>query len=92
MYSRKTTVINNSGIHARPASDFVTAASKFKSKISIANLSGDDTDPVNAKSIVFILTLGAGKGSEVELTANGEDEQEAVDALIALIDAGLGEL
>ncbi|MEG2677540.1 MAG: HPr family phosphocarrier protein, partial [Oscillospiraceae bacterium] len=78
-------------MHARPASEFSEAASKFTSKIKIVNLSDPESEQVNAKSVVFILTLGAGKGSEIEITASGEDEQEAVDSLIAFIDSGLGE-
>lgn len=90
MYTRRTTVINKTGLHARPASDFVAAAKKFKSKITIKNLT-EDEGPENAKSIICILAMGMGPGTEVEITANGEDEQEAVDTLIELIDSGFGE-
>ena len=88
MYTRDTTVINPHGIHARPASTFVKEASRWKSNIQIANLSQPDKKPANAKSIITVLTLGMSLGS---ITAEGADEQEAVDALIALIDSGLGE-
>ena len=91
MYTRSTTVINSHGIHARPASIFVKAASQWKSKISISNLSKPDKPPANAKSIITVLTLGMSMGTQVSITAEGEDEQEAVDSLIALIDSGLGE-
>jgi phosphocarrier protein len=90
MYRKTTTVINKTGLHARPGSDFVNKAKEFASKITIRRLD-EDEDPVNAKSIAFVLSLGIGKGIEVELCADGPDEQEAVDSLIALIESGLGE-
>ena len=46
---------------------------------------------MNAKSVVLLLSLGLGKGTQVKLAAEGEDEQEAVEALAALIDSGFGE-
>jgi phosphocarrier protein len=91
MYKKTTTVINKTGLHARPGSDFVHAAAKFSSRITIRRLDEDD-DPVNAKSIAFVLSLGIGKGIEVELAAEGEDEQAAVDALIEMINGGFGDL
>ena len=51
----------------------------------------EEDDEANAKSIIFLLSLGLCQGEEVEITAKGDDEQEAVDALIALIDSGFGE-
>ena len=89
MYSRKTVIKNRTGLHARPASDFIAAAGKFKSKITIKRVG--DEDEANAKSIVMLLSLGLGQGTEIELAARGEDEIDAVDALIALIDSGFGE-
>ncbi|HVI42206.1 MAG TPA: HPr family phosphocarrier protein [Anaerovoracaceae bacterium] len=89
MYSKKTIVQNISGLHARPASDFVAAAKKFNSIISINSLEEDLQ--ANAKSIVLLLSLGISKGTEVEISASGEDEKEAVDELIALIDSKFGE-
>lgn len=93
MYTRKTTVINRTGLHARPASVFTNAAKQFASRISIRNLSLKEEDNVaNAKSIISVLTLAMVRGSEIELTADGPDEQQAVDSLIALIDGGFGEV
>ena len=83
-------MINASGLHARPGSDFVHAAAKFASKITIRRLD-EDEGPVNAKSIAFVLSLGVGKGVEIELAAEGPDEKEAVDSLAAFIESGLGE-
>ena len=90
MYKRNSTVINPSGLHARPGSDFVHEAAKFSSKITIRRLD-EDEGPVNAKSIAYVLSLGIGKGIEVELAAEATDEKEAVDALAAFIESGLGE-
>ena len=47
---------------------------------------------MNAKSVVLVLSLGLAKGSQVEITAQGEDEQQAVDELIGLLESGFGEL
>jgi phosphocarrier protein len=90
MYKRTTKLINASGLHARPGSDFVHAAAKFSSRITIKRLD-EEGDPVNAKSIAFVLSLGIGKGVEVELAADGADEKEAVDSLAAFIEGGCGE-
>ena len=90
MYSKRTVIKNKTGLHARPASEFIAMAGKFQSRITIKKLSaGQDA---NAKSIVMLLSLGLNQGEEIELVARGEDETEAVDQLIALIDSGFGEL
>lgn len=91
MYSRKTSIINETGLHARPASVFVKEAKTYVSKISIANLTENSEKFVNAKSVVSLLSLGAGKGTEVEIRAEGEDEENAVNALVLLIESGAGE-
>ena len=91
MFSKETTVINRTGLHARPASDFVKCAKQFASRITIANLSDPAEDPVNAKSIVSVLSLGMGAGTKVQIAAAGEDEETAVLALCALIDSGFDE-
>jgi len=91
MTSAVTKIINSSGLHARPATDFVNTAKKFKSKITIRSTTESGESAVNAKSVILLLTLGLGPGAEVEITASGEDETEAVGSLIALIESGLGE-
>lgn len=90
MYSRQTTIINPAGLHARPATQFVHKAKEFSSVITIENVT-NSTKPVNAKSMMQILTLGCAKGVTVELSATGDDEQVAVDALVELIDSRFGE-
>ncbi|MBE6829642.1 HPr family phosphocarrier protein [Clostridium sp. KNHs216] len=89
MYSKKTAINNRTGLHARPASDFVKCASQFKSKITIKNL--EDGESASAKSIILILALSLSQGMKVEITAEGEDEVKAVDTLVALIDSKFGE-
>lgn len=83
MYTKETTILNTTGLHARPGADFVEKAKKFESKISIRSLARDKT--ANAKSIVHLLALGLKKDAQVEISAEGTDEQEAVDALVELI-------
>ena len=90
MYKRDVKVINASGLHARPGSDFVHKAAEYSSKITIRRLD-EDEDPVNAKSIAYVLSLGVGKGVMVELAADGSDEKEAIDSLCSFIESGLGE-
>ena len=91
MYKRQTTIVNPTGLHARPASDFVSTAKKLSSKISITDLNASN-QPVNAKSILILLSLGLGQGTAIEISADGTDETEAVDSLVALIETGFGEL
>lgn len=91
MYSEKVEIINASGLHARPASEFVQLAKTFQSKLKIANSSVPDSVPVNAKSITFVLTQCLARGSVAEISADGVDEREAVTALTTLIRSGFGE-
>ena len=91
MYTKLTTVCNPTGLHARPATEFVTEAKKYKSKITIQNTQEPEEEAVNAKSVVLLLSLGLGRGTPVKLAAEGEDEKEAVEALAALIHSGFGE-
>jgi phosphocarrier protein len=91
MVSKVTRVINATGLHARPATEFVNKANTFSSKITIRNFSDGSNKTVNAKSIVLLLTLGICQGTDVEITAVGLDEVEAVESLVALINTGFGE-
>lgn len=82
MIEKTTTIKNRAGIHARPATLIVKEASKFKSNIYIEK----GSEKINAKSILCILTLGGTYNSEIKVLADGEDEKEAIEALINLID------
>ena len=93
MYSRKVKVINKSGLHARPAAAFVTEASRFSSTITVEKLNDpDESGPMNAKAIIKILSLLISKGDEIEIAATGDDEKEAVDALVELVESGCKEM
>lgn len=83
MVEQMVTIKNRAGIHARPAALLVQTASKFKSKIFIEK----DSDRINGKSIMGIITLGAGYDTNLKLIADGEDEQEAVKALVQLFES-----
>lgn len=78
MVSKEFTIKNKVGLHARPASLFVKKAKEYSSKISIA-ANGEEVD---GKSMLSVLTLGAVKGTLIVIKADGDDEKEAVDALI----------
>jgi len=77
-------VVNGLGVHARPASAIVRAASTFGSKIQIAK--GDLS--VNSKSIMGVLMLAAEPGSTLQFTAEGDDAPEAIATLVALVESG----
>lgn len=83
-------VVNPSGLHARPAATFVKASCAFRSDIRVANVTTGG-DPVNAKSILSVLQLGAGRGHRVRISIDGDDELEAAETLRDLVASGLGE-
>jgi phosphotransferase system HPr (HPr) family protein len=79
-------IINEVGLHARPAAEFVKAAAQFKSQILVRNLTRPSA-AVDAKSILSVLVLGVEKGHEIELTSEGEDEVQAIQSLRALVES-----
>ncbi len=74
-------IVHETGLHARPASVFVRLANTFKSQICVSA----NGRKANAKSILEILTLGAGKDCELVIEAHGEDEEQAVKALVNMV-------
>lgn len=90
MHSQETIVLNKTGLHARPAASFVSAAARFKSTIQVQHKGS--MQQANAKSIVLLLSLAITQGTSILITAEGEDEAEAVDTLIGLVQDGFGEL
>lgn len=80
-------ILNEEGLHARPAGVFVKTASQFLSEIKI-EVNGKRS---NAKSIMNLLSLGLKKGNEVKIIANGADEKEAIEALVDLVNSRFGE-
>jgi phosphocarrier protein len=81
MISKQVTIINKLGLHARAAAKLVTCASEYSSEIQLSN----NDQIVNGKSIMGVMLLAAGKGTTLLLTADGEDESAAMEALEALI-------
>ena len=81
MYMKETTVNNQVGLHARPATFFIQKANEFKSSIWVEK----DDRRVNAKSLLGVLSLGIVKGTTINLIADGPDEEIAIDALVELI-------
>ena len=87
MTSCQVTIVNALGLHARAAAKFVHAASGFKARIRV----GRGGREIDGKSIMGLLLLAAARGSVITLTAEGPDEQAAIDALCALIGRGFDE-
>ncbi len=90
METLKITISHPVGLHARPAAKFVQTASQFDASITVKNFS-KGSEPVDAKSILRVLTLGVHHDDEVEITADGPDEKEAIEALRVLIEENFGE-
>jgi len=87
MYIENVRVENETGLHARPALLFVQTVAKFKSNVTLKK--GEKV--ANAKSIINILALGAGRGNEISICAEGEDEELAVKELVKLVKSKFGE-
>ena len=87
MIRRALAIRNRLGLHARAAARFVHTASRFRSHVS----AGRHGRTMDGKSILGILLLGASQGTEIEVTVDGPDEQEAMAALAALVADGFGE-
>ena len=82
-----TTIINKLGLHARASAKLTQLASKFKSDVFISK----NGRKANAKSIMGVMMLAAASGSTITIETSGEDEQLAIDAIIALIEQKFGE-
>jgi phosphocarrier protein len=80
------TVVNQLGMHARAAAKFVHLATRFQARVRVAR-QGREMD---GKSIMGILLLAAAQGSIITITAEGSDEQDAVNALVVLVESGFG--
>ena len=87
MTSRSVTVVNPLGMHARAAANFVHLATRFESRVRVARGARE----MDGKSIMGVLLLAAARGSTITISADGADEQAAVDALAVLVEAGFGE-
>ena len=87
MYVKSVKVQNQVGLHARPATFFIQKANEFKSSIWVEK----DERRVNAKSLLGVLSLGIMGGTDIKIMAGGSDEEEAVDALVTLVESGFAE-
>ncbi|MBI4655617.1 MAG: HPr family phosphocarrier protein [Elusimicrobia bacterium] len=82
MFRKEAKILNSFGIHARPAGMIASVASTFESDIKLIK----DRMEVNAKSIMGILSLAAGKGTRIIIEARGKDEKEAVSAIAEIFE------
>lgn len=82
MKSKEVVILNRAGIHARPAALIVQTASQYESKIFLEK----ETEQINAKSIMGIITLGAAYKTPLTITAEGPDEEAAVTAMASLFE------
>ncbi len=87
MISKDFRINNKLGLHARPSAQLTQVAGRYESEVFIAK----NGRRVNAKSIMGVMMLAAGPGATVTVDAEGVDEQQAVDAIGALIASGFGE-
>lgn len=87
MLERETTIKNKLGLHARAASKFIELSQRFAASVEVVK--GSQT--ANGKSIMSMMMLQATKGTSVIIRANGEDESEALEAILQLIDNLFGE-
>lgn len=87
MPSRTLRLDNESGLHARPARILARAAAAHAGTVTIAK----DAAPVDAKSVLSVLTLDCHRGDEITITTDGPDSAVALDQLVALVQEGLGE-
>jgi phosphocarrier protein len=88
MIKKEVEIKNRTGLHTRPAAMLVKLASKFKSDFFIEKNGVE----INGKSIIGVMSLAAEQGSKLVLRFEGEDEEEAAKAIVALFESGFGEL
>ena len=87
MPQREVEIVNKLGLHARASAKLTQLAAKYQSEVVLSR----NNRKVNAKSIMGVMMLAAGKGAKVKLETSGPSEEEAMDALVALIGDYFGE-
>ncbi|RSL32586.1 phosphocarrier protein HPr [Salibacterium salarium] len=87
MKEQKYTITNDTGIHARPATQLVNKAGQFSSEVTLEY----NGKSVNLKSIMGVMSLGVGKDAEVTIKIEGSDEEEAMQAVDEVVKEGLGQ-
>lgn len=88
MVSQDVTITNEAGMHARPAQLFTKMASQFAADIKVRKENGTTVD---GKSILGIMTMALTKGTKITIEASGDDEEQAVKALVELVEQRFGE-
>ncbi|AEF95516.1 Phosphotransferase system, phosphocarrier protein HPr [Desulfotomaculum nigrificans CO-1-SRB] len=88
MVTKEVTILNETGLHARPAQLFVQKAGEFQSEIKIKKEDGSAAD---AKSILGLMSLGLTKGTKITIEASGDDAEQAAAALVRLVEEKFGE-
>ena len=91
MITKQVSIVNPTGLHARPANDFVHKAKEFDCRITLRRADLPEARAVNGKSLVSVLALGAACGTVLELTAEGTDEVQAASVLAELLAANTDE-
>jgi len=84
MYVKSVLVKNQVGLHARPATFFIQKANEYRSSVWVEK----ENRRINGKSLLGVLSLGIVGGATIKIIADGSDEQQAVDDLVALVDSG----
>ncbi|MDA3919203.1 MAG: HPr family phosphocarrier protein [Salinisphaera sp.] len=87
MPTRELSIVNKLGVHARAASKFVTVASQYDARVTVVK----DGREVSGKSIMGVMMLAAARGSSIQVTAEGDDADAALNALDALVADRFGE-
>ena len=87
MISRPVTIVNQLGMHARASAKFVHLAARYDSRITVAR----EGRTMDGKSVMGLLLLAAACGSTIVISADGRDELDALQALVALVERGFGE-
>ena len=87
MQQREVEIINKLGLHARASAKLTQLAGKYQSEVSLSR----NGRKINAKSIMGVMMLAAGKGAKVTLEIDGPDESDAMEAIVALINGYFGE-
>jgi phosphocarrier protein len=88
MIEKKVQIINRAGLHTRPAATIVKMAAKYKCEFFISR----DGMNINGKSIIGVMTLAAEEGSELHLSFDGEDEEQAAKEIVEFFEKGFNEL
>jgi phosphocarrier protein len=81
------TIVNKKGLHARASAKLVEASARFQARITVSK----DGQSVDGRSIMGLMMLGAPLGSQIEISASGADAEEAMKAILALVQAKFGE-